>query len=978
MTQYADQSVAYYSSWSDSMIIAVANPPATTGGVARLIIMHEDAMQSNFDDLRFRDPVTLKRCAYWFDTIGPNIACSVHVLLYTDQAHVECLFGNATAASESNGADVFVAHADFSTGGIPAGWESVVPDDPNLVVASGRLDITGAAGETHGIRTTATFDSTYRVVAKTRWSAVGAFPCRFGFLAVDGVRYAVWGLGFTDVAATMTFDEGPNEELAIYATRHPTSSKEYGVVRGRYSTVFEYDGAWAADHAGEVPSVALPAFIGITMGAGSMSADWIYVAKAFTHAPGDGGFVSMGANPYADYVPTDAAVARIGIGTRLADNYTAYTGPIDARFEHQPVLSYSVKRGIADSVFTLSGQIDGHVDSTIVNFRRVDLLVPGPHTTTENGETTGLERIFFGFVPAKDLTYGMADNVTDFLGHDYAHFIGTRALPDWMAVMPKAQNPGTWIKEYFDNVGQWIDGGFTPPRPMFDTTNIHTVTGWGTTVQARDITAPQNGYANQMMQKIADTLGWIFYVRWREMGDVPSNTHQNPAFKIITVEAEDYNTGGEGVGYHDTTTANLGGADRTAEGVDLEFTAAESSLNIGWIRNGEWVKYTKDIPVTGDWTVSFRCANKYAGCYFELYVDGVLQTFGRTGTNPSRVYPAVTGSYESFVWSPALTLPLTEGSRTFKIVFNGCGSDAEPNKHMNLGAFDLTPPPGVSTDTEVRPAIYFVDENDIDLASGGLDLPPTAVIQNPNPWLVGTLKYDDNFGEVCTSVVIRYKYTKIAGAVLTPYDDVRTATQWLYGVPRLEQWVDHLEVLKEPIVAATPEAAAAVAQRLADDLVALYGKNWGTVTATFIGRTDLQLYQTVQFVGFNGVPWEDEAHNPYLFRITDIKYDVKMADVQVSITALPVANWSMLRRISRILNPDQVSETEAVVASVLQATPLTLMGKINSVAAPFVNVAIDTSTGNTILLTCRGTGTIGDRVVCIYSSGSGYVAVKVQ
>ena len=57
-----------------------------------------------------------------------------------------------------------------------------------------------------------------------------------------------------------------------------------------------------------------------------------------------------------------------------------------------------------------------------------------------------------------------------------------------------------------------------------------------------------------------------------------------------TIEAEDYDTGGEGVAYHDTTAGNSGGAYRY-EDVDIENCSdTGGGYNVGWTAMGEWLK----------------------------------------------------------------------------------------------------------------------------------------------------------------------------------------------------------------------------------------------------------------------------------------------------------------------------------------------------------------------------------------------------
>ena len=87
----------------------------------------------------------------------------------------------------------------------------------------------------------------------------------------------------------------------------------------------------------------------------------------------------------------------------------------------------------------------------------------------------------------------------------------------------------------------------------------------------------------------------------------------DPPYKPLaipgTVQAEDYDLGGEGVAYHDTTAGNSGGAYRQ-DGVDIE--TAGGITNVGWIRNGEFLHYTATVAVPGRYTMSTRVASPNA------------------------------------------------------------------------------------------------------------------------------------------------------------------------------------------------------------------------------------------------------------------------------------------------------------------------------------------------------------------------------
>ena len=60
------------------------------------------------------------------------------------------------------------------------------------------------------------------------------------------------------------------------------------------------------------------------------------------------------------------------------------------------------------------------------------------------------------------------------------------------------------------------------------------------------------------------------------------------------IQAEDYDNGGAGVAYSDTTSGNSGGAGRLTEAVDLE--TVNGITNIGWIIGGEWTDTRSRSP----------------------------------------------------------------------------------------------------------------------------------------------------------------------------------------------------------------------------------------------------------------------------------------------------------------------------------------------------------------------------------------------
>ncbi|NLG84059.1 MAG: carbohydrate-binding protein [Firmicutes bacterium] len=108
------------------------------------------------------------------------------------------------------------------------------------------------------------------------------------------------------------------------------------------------------------------------------------------------------------------------------------------------------------------------------------------------------------------------------------------------------------------------------------------------------------------------------------------------------IEAERYDTGGEGVAYHDTTTGNTGGAFRSDD-VDIE-ACGEGGYNVGWIVNGEWLEYTVNVT-PGTYNIIARVASAGSGTIGDLRIllDGVeLGVFPVGSTGGWQTYTNVT------------------------------------------------------------------------------------------------------------------------------------------------------------------------------------------------------------------------------------------------------------------------------------------------------------------------------------------------
>lgn len=84
------------------------------------------------------------------------------------------------------------------------------------------------------------------------------------------------------------------------------------------------------------------------------------------------------------------------------------------------------------------------------------------------------------------------------------------------------------------------------------------------------------------------------------------------------IEAEHYDRGCPGVAYLDTDVENVGGAFRDDE-VDIEAAAdIGGGFNVGWLRDGEWLKYTVNVQQSGTYDLHFRVASDGNGSVVRL------------------------------------------------------------------------------------------------------------------------------------------------------------------------------------------------------------------------------------------------------------------------------------------------------------------------------------------------------------------------
>jgi hypothetical protein len=149
-----------------------------------------------------------------------------------------------------------------------------------------------------------------------------------------------------------------------------------------------------------------------------------------------------------------------------------------------------------------------------------------------------------------------------------------------------------------------------------------------------------------------------------------------PAAIPGTIKAENYDTGGQGIGYN---VLSVNGTDNSyrSDGVNLETTTATGGGNdLGWAKAGQWFKYTVNVTTAGTYTVTFTVASN----------DGATDAFhisNSSGTNLSgSVNVPNTGGWETWKTVTA-TVTLPAGQQVLTL------SEDNPEWNIYSAAFAL-------------------------------------------------------------------------------------------------------------------------------------------------------------------------------------------------------------------------------------------------------------------------------------------------
>lgn len=125
------------------------------------------------------------------------------------------------------------------------------------------------------------------------------------------------------------------------------------------------------------------------------------------------------------------------------------------------------------------------------------------------------------------------------------------------------------------------------------------------------------------------------------------------------IQAEDYDLGGEGKGYHDTDKGNEGGEYRE-DGVDIKANG-NGNYSIGWMAQDEWLTYTVNIADATKYHWSANVATENEDAQFHFQIDGkdVTEPIDIPSTGSWTTYKEIEG-----------TVNLPAGTHQLKLVID--------------------------------------------------------------------------------------------------------------------------------------------------------------------------------------------------------------------------------------------------------------------------------------------------------------------
>jgi glucosylceramidase len=250
------------------------------------------------------------------------------------------------------------------------------------------------------------------------------------------------------------------------------------------------------------------------------------------------------------------------------------------------------------------------------------------------------------------------------------HNVGWWRAGEWLSYSVNVATAGDYILEA-RVASSGVGGNFHVEFAGADTTGLLSIPNTGNWQAWTTLTRTVRLAAGpQVMRVVADSsgpggaTGNLNHVRLRASPAAVGMPFGGTPWPVPgLIEAEDFDEGGPGIAYRDTSAGNSGGAYRPTD-VDLQ-VSREGMYNVGWWAPGEWLTYAVNVAAAGDYVLDTRVASSGAGGTFHVEFAGVDQTGPLTVPN--------TGNWQTWA-TVSRTVRLVAGPQVIRVVADSAGA----------------------------------------------------------------------------------------------------------------------------------------------------------------------------------------------------------------------------------------------------------------------------------------------------------------
>lgn len=228
---------------------------------------------------------------------------------------------------------------------------------------------------------------------------------------------------------------------------------------------------------------------------------------------------------------------------------------------------------------------------------------------------------------------------------------------------------------------------------------------------------------------------------------------------------------------------------------------------------------------------------------------------------------------------------------------------------------------GWNTSTPPEPIAYWIDQEDIDDPSAGLDLPAPVTITWPDPHLVEIPSVQGTPEEKINRVRIRGN---------------DTSGNWYSATMQTPALTHGEEIAREYYEESSAWNSQAKVNARALALYNYFTTTTYTVEAKFLKRMDLRLYQKIRFQG-SGFP--SKLTSLGWLRIIGIHYHISGIEKYVTIKAVTdKGQLSLLLERMNYAAGGTISDIDTIVSNRISAIPMTEVGTVLSISGDIATV----------------------------------------